>query len=294
MRMLRIVGLFVVALVFLALAALVGIFLGSERMLAPRALPSPASAFSAAGGSVARGEHIASSYGGCRECHGPSLGGRTMIPGGPMGTVAAPNLTRGTGGVGGALSDADFERAIRSGLRPDGTGLLIMPASAFSHLSDGDVRDVIAYVRSVPPVDAAPPARVVGPLARFLIATGKMHVQPDLVDAGATHLAVSPAGVTLEHGAYLARVGGCMECHGANLGGGHFQGSPKDPPATNLTRGAIGSWTQADFVRTLRTGRDPLGHMLDPFMPWRAFGQMNDDELAAIWLYLRSVPPIKS
>jgi cytochrome c553 len=279
--------------VFLATAATVGILLGSSRVLGPRALPS-AAAFSSAGGSIAHGRHIAASFGACLECHGADLAGGKAFFHGSMGRLVASNLTRGAGGVGSRFSDADFERAIRAGLRPDGTPLLIMPSVAFANMSDADVRDVIAFIRSVPAVNRPTPARAIGPLARVLLATGQIRVEPDKIDAATAHLATTPAGATLDHGSYLANVGGCMECHGANLAGGHYQGSPKDPAATNITPAAIGSWTQSDFIRTMRLGRDPSGHVLNRFMPWTSFGQLDDDELAALWIYLRSVPPVKS
>jgi cytochrome c553 len=99
-----------------------------------------------------------------------------------------------------------------------------------------------------------------------------------------------PAGVTAAYGWYLARVGGCMGCHGAHLSGGHLAGSPEDPAAANITPSGIGAWSLADFVRTMRTGKNPSGHALDPFMPWRTAGGMTDDELAAIYAYLKTVP----
>jgi mono/diheme cytochrome c family protein len=260
-------------------------------VLGARTLPATTS-FSATGGSIAHGKHIASSYGDCFECHGADLGGTTLYVSGAMGTLAASNLTKGTGGIGSAYSDDDFERAIRHGVRPDGTGLLLMPSVAFSHMSDSDLRDLIDYIRSVPPVDRTTPARTIGPVARTLLATGKMKLQPDRIDPNIVHLAVTPAGVTLEHGEYLVRAAGCMECHGANLAGGHYEGPPEAPSATDITPAAIGTWSEADFVRTIRSGRDPSGHELNRFMPWPAYGQLDDDELAAVWMYLRSVPPV--
>ncbi len=288
---LRIAGYLIALVIFLAAAAATGVFFGSQRVLAARPLPT-AQPFSAAGGSIAHGKHIATSYGACIECHGADLGGAPMYVGDPaMGTLAAPNLTRGKGGIGSAFSDDDFERAIRQGVRPDGTGLLLMPSVAFGNLSDADLRDLVDYIRSVPPVDRTTPARSIGPLARVLLATGKLRLQPDKIDPALVPPATTPAGVTIDHGAYLVRAGGCMQCHGANLAGGHYEGSPSDPAATNISPAGIGTWSEADFVRTLRSGKDPKGHDLNRFMPWPSYGQMSDDELAAIWMYLRSVPP---
>lgn len=61
--------------------------------------------------------------------------------------------------------------------------------------------------------------------------------------------------------------------------------------ARNITRAGIGSWTEADFVRAMRTGVRPDGSTMNPAMPWPLVGQMPDQDLRAIWLYLRAVPP---
>jgi len=77
------------------------------------------------------------------------------------------------------------------------------------------------------------------------------------------------------------------------LSGGTIPGDERDAPkAPNITPGgALGSWTNAQFINTIRTGTNPECKLLDPeFMPWPRFTQMTDDELQAIWLYLQSLP----
>ena len=99
-------------------------------------------------------------------------------------------------------------------------------------------------------------------------------------------------GVTAEYGKYLADNAGCPSCHGPGLSGGKIPQAPPDTvPAANLTPTGLGQWTEADFVRTIRTGTRPDGRVLDTFMPWPYYSQMTDDELGAIWRYLQSVPP---
>ena len=63
----------------------------------------------------------------------------------------------------------------------------------------------------------------------------------------------------------------------------------------NLTPGGdLGKWTEADFIQALRTGETPEGRRLDnEKMPWRSIGQLTDDELGALWLYLQSLPSKK-
>lgn len=111
------------------------------------------------------------------------------------------------------------------------------------------------------------------------------------------HTAARPAAplpaVTREYGAYLAVR--CTGCHGDTLSGGRIPGTPPDwPPAPNLTPAAgaaIAGWSQGQFVHTIRTGMTPAGKQLDSkYMPWPVLGQMSDDELQALWIYLRSAP----
>ena len=88
----------------------------------------------------------------------------------------------------------------------------------------------------------------------------------------------------------------CTGCHGDTLSGGKIPGTPPDwPPALNLTPypgSSTDVWSQAEFIRTLRTGITPRGNQLDTrYMPWKVLGQMTDDELKALWLFLRSAPP---
>ena len=68
-------------------------------------------------------------------------------------------------------------------------------------------------------------------------------------------------------------------------------GAPPDfPPATNITPTGIGTWTEAQFMQAMRTGVRPNGTPIDPFMPWSYVGQLTDDELKALWTFLKSVP----
>lgn len=62
----------------------------------------------------------------------------------------------------------------------------------------------------------------------------------------------------------------------------------------NLTPGSeVAFWSEEEFIATLRTGITPGGHQLNDFMPWKYFGQMTDDELRAVWLYLQSLPALE-
>lgn len=244
--------------------------------------------------SVARGRHLASSAGTCTLCHGDDFGGAVYADAGPLGFIAGPNLTRGRGGLGATLTDQDWERAVRHGVRRDGTSLIVMPSEAFTEIDDTDLAAIIAYARHAPPVDRELPPTRFGPMGRALIAAGKLPLLVAAKTPRVRHDTVAPrppAAPTAAYGRYLASLGGCHGCHGFGLSGGQVGGPPGTPIASNLTPAGIGAWSEADFVRAMRAGRRPDNSPIDEFMPWRVVGRMTDDELHAIWLYLRSVPP---
>jgi cytochrome c553 len=217
---------------------------------------------------VARGEHVATAITHCTSCHGADYGGGRSFPAGSSGErVMASNLTAGAGGVGSTYSDADYIRAIREGVRPDGSRLAIMPSADYSVLTDRDVASLVAYIRSLPPVDRSVP-RVV--LSSTL---SHEHAPPPL-----------PAAQT--PGAYLARLGGCLSCHGSGLHGETLRGVV----APDISHGGIGTWSFADFSTAMRSGKTPDGRMLVAPMPWPAIGRLTDVELRQLYDYLQATP----
>jgi len=293
MRILRGLLLVVVFLVVVVVVAAGADWFRAEQIIGAR-VQLPAMVFDATAGDAARGAHFAKGVLGCTDCHGQNLAGGPFMTDATVAIMDAPNLTKGAGGVGERYSDGDFERAIRHGVRPDGSKLMIMPSTAYQYLSDQDLRDVIAFVRSSPPIANATKVRRIGPFGHLLVSIGALPFPADHVDQTAGHPGVQPPAVDVTYGRYLAHVGGCYLCHGLNLAGGHYEGSPQDPSAANITPAAIGSWTLADFKQTIKTGRDPSGHELNPFMPWRSVAKMSDDEFNALYAFLRSVPPVAS
>lgn len=281
---------FATALV-LALSAGVALFVASERRfdrhyeLAAEqvALPTDADA-------VARGAHVAIVRG-CTACHGGDLSGRIFIDDPMLGRFVTPNLTAGAGGVGAQLSPADWEHALRHGVAPDGRGLRIMPSLELHGLGDGDLGDLIAYLRSVPPVDQVLPASQPGPLGRALLVFDRAPIiAAEHIDHEAAHPPAPPPGVTSEYGGYLAT--SCTGCHQSDFTGGPIPGE-KGAVAANLTMDeatGLGRRSEAEFVQTLRTGVRPDGRALNPVMPWQLTAQMSDAELGALWLYFRSLP----
>jgi mono/diheme cytochrome c family protein len=171
-----------------------------------------------------------------------------------------------------------------------------MPASDYMNLTDADLAAIIAYVKTVPPVDHQLPKVSIGPVGRALFVAGKLPLlHAERIDHARLHLAsVSPAP-TAGYGAYLATVG-CKGCHGPALAGGRIiDGAPDWPPAANLTpAGATKNWSEDDFRRLLREGKRPDGSAVNPVMPWRLAKRLSDDEIRAIYLYLRTLPPTET
>ena len=211
-----------------------------------------------------------------------------------IGRLHASNLTRGAGGVGGRLSDADWVAALRHGVNVEGRSLLLMPSAQLAWLSDRDLAAIVAYVRQVPPVDRVSPARRAGWLTRVVVAAG---FAPDLISAeqvareAPVAREVEPAATT-EYGEYLVALGGCRVCHRADLRGGlHPLSLPGEPVPADLTaRGPIRGWSRSDFARAMRSGSTPDGRVLDrEFMPWPSFAGLADVEVDAIWRYLATL-----
>jgi mono/diheme cytochrome c family protein len=281
-------GAVVVALV--AIFAIAVYAISARQLTKKYDVPSEVISIPADGASVARGEHLFKSIS-CTLCHGDDGGGSLYADMGPVGVVAGPNLTRGRGGVGADRTEADFVRAIRYGVRKDDTTLIMMPSEVYTHMSDADLGAVVAYLRQLPPVDRELPPTHFRPLGRTLLALGKMNILTAPKTFHRAKVTDVSAGATAEYGRYLADVAGCRGCHGDGLSGGRVAGPSNLPPAANLTPAALGKWTEADFVRAIREGRRPDGSAINEFMPWRAYGGMNDSEMHALWLYLQSVPP---
>ncbi|MFN8567202.1 MAG: hypothetical protein U0Z44_06690 [Kouleothrix sp.] len=104
-------------------------------------------------------------------------------------------------------------------------------------------------------------------------------------------LAPIAAGVDAGYGRYLATIGGCADRHGQSFAGGPVPGAPLECRWLDLTpAGEISGWADADFITTMRTGINPAGKALDSFMPYRYIGRLTDDELRAIYLYLKTLP----
>lgn len=296
MKALKWIGSIVGGLIVLfALVAMAGAMMGDKKLTqsfdyTPENLTIPTDTEA-----VARGQALVEHLMLCADCHGPDLGGQEFFkPEDGAGTLWAPNLTQGNGGIGSAYTDADWVRALRHGIRPNGEVLLIMPSEIYTHVALEDMANIIAYLKSLPPVDRTIPQRDLAFMPKVMLGLGAIPAEEFLPAHHIDHAAIPPAaparGVTVAYGQYMALV--CSACHGDDLAG-----MPADPDsgsiaAPNLTPGGeLANWTEADFLTTLRTGVTPGGENLDPMqMPWQRLGGADVEDLQAIWMYLQSLP----
>ena len=290
-RILKRVGLFFgggVGLLIVGLAVM--FFIGGSKMNAPVEVPAetlavPAEADSA---TLARGEYLVQIHA-CAECHGADLSGQVFAEAPPFLAVAS-NLTAGQGGIGGTYTDADWERAIRHGVNPDGRGLLIMPSALYNSLSDDETAAMIAYLKTIPAVDNELPASETRPLGRIIAATGGFyHAAKDIDQAKAHPATAPPHAANAEYGRYRTTTA-CTYCHGQDLHGGSVAIEPGTPIPPDLY--SVTAWSLDQFKTAMRTGVTPSGHNLNPVvMPWGAFQHMTDTELEAIHTYLQTLEP---
>jgi mono/diheme cytochrome c family protein len=288
------VGIGAGAFVLFVLAAAGGIFgFSSNRINKTYSFkPDPVTVPTDAA-SIEHGRHLAIAVGKCVDCHAPDLGGKIFIDDPKLGRLTASNLTRGKGGVGAKYDNEKFIRVLRHGVKQDGHPALFMPSDEFANFNSKDLGDLAAYLNSLPPVDRELPPSNPKLLARVLYVAGQFPLLPvELIKHDLAMPSIVAPGATVEYGAYLASVG-CKGCHGQKLNGGHVPGTPPEfPNAQNITPAGIGDWTEADFTRALRVGVRKDGTKIDPFMPWILAGQMTDEEIHALWLYVKTLPSV--
>lgn len=253
---------------------------------------------------VERGEYLVTGPGGCGNCHTPlgpdgfvagmELAGRLVEDIDPF-TAYAPNIT--PGGRIAQWSDAELAKAIREGIRPDGS--LIgppMPFAMYRGLGDEDLGAIVAYLRTVPAVDNEVPA------STYRIPLPPAYGPP------IESVTAPPRGVTVEYGEYLAGpVAHCMECHtpqgpqgfmfdtALGRGGFEFHGPFGISVSSNITphpQDGIGRWSDDELKAMITQGVRPGGVPMLPPMPYPFLAETTAEDLDAIVLYLRSLPPL--
>jgi mono/diheme cytochrome c family protein len=236
----------------------------------PIAVPADAAA-------LAEGERL-TVIRGCFWCHGPALEGKLYFANANNGIIyTSPNLTR----LVRDYTPAEFARAVRHGVRKDGTSLQVaMPAYAFYNISDAELGAMIAYIRSLPPQPGYDGEFRLLPVGWLRWLAGKF---PPPVAGLIDHTAPRPdpdSADPAERGRYLSMTI-CETCH-SDAGRLHFPGTPDLAVAA--------AYTREDFSRLLRTGVGVGGRTLNYEMQDSAvnrFVRLTDDEVDALYAYLQ-------
>lgn len=241
---------------------------------------------------IARGQHIVTAITACGDCHGTNLSGNVVLDDPAIGKVVAPNLTPGKNSILTQRSDADIARVVRYAVKPNGKSVVVMASEDYHDLSEPDLTAVLSYLRTLPAVDGMAGEIEIRPLGRILLTLGMLPIlTAESPFVKALPVPAPPAGVTIDYGKYLAQISGCMGCHGRGLSGGPIPGDPSGMNPPNLTpAGELSAFDEAKFISTLRTGVTPFGRTLSEQMPVRYYKNMTDDELKALWAYVRQVP----
>ena len=243
----------------------------------------------------------------CADCHSKvnadsliSLGKEVSLSGGfefkmPIGTIYTKNITPDSATGIGKYTDGEIARALRYGVHPDGSAIFdFMP---FHNTSDEDLSAIISYLRAQKPVRNEIPANSYNILGKIVKAFLIKPVGP----AGEVPVSVK-RDTAADYGKYLAMsVANCSGCHtkrdmltGAYTGEYFAGGLDIDGFVTpNLTpdpSGRLYNWTQQNFIDRFRMGRLLPGSP----MPWNSFKRMSDDELKAIFQFLKTVKPVKT
>lgn len=271
-----------------------------------------------------RGEYIVTNLASCGACHTTRasgdisdaestdalLGGQNVMEDDGLGfRVWIPNITSDESGVG-KWSDDQLMRGIRDGVKPDGSLMVpFMPFGSYQHMSDEDVRSVVAYLRSVPKVKSTRARienKVPFPLG-MIIGMGAMHHAP-------AHDVPPPNNTDpIQRGQYLAYLGHCAECHSLGSMGPigpdsdeYMSGSRTafSTPgigkayARNLTpdpETGLGRYSAEQIKQSLLTGKRLDGKVLT--FPMAAFmphlSGMKPEDMDALVAWLKSLKPVK-
>jgi mono/diheme cytochrome c family protein len=252
---------------------------------------------------LARGKYLVQGLLSCETCHTPSdwtqhgapsvpgmeLAGQVLPLAGFPGAPVSPNITPDpqTGAVN--WTDDELARAIREGIKHDGSMIFpLMPYFDYKNLSDEDLASVVVYVRSVAPVhNPLPQSKINFPVN--LLVRG--------VPKPVTESVPTPAADQVSRGKYLVKLG--CGCHNVvdkiPYGGGEALGGPWGLVVSpNITPDASGIsyYSEQTFLAVMRTGYVGA-RKLNSIMPFGEFKNLTDDDLKAIFAYLRTLQPVR-
>ena len=305
----------VLALIALLVVAVVGLIsmVGWQVVLGPDARPTSAEKFEATEARLARGKYLVEGPAHCFFCHTEhdlstpefpiiqaKKGAGWSMPIPELNNLPARNITPDPETGIGTWTDDEIARAIREGVRKDGSALFpLMPYMDYRALDDEDVKSIVVYLRTIPPVRNQMPTRQLpGPLEYIVKTMPKPLTTPQ-----PSHPSSSP----VERGEYLVTMAGCAGCHtvaddgvprpGMRLGGGesfNIPGQERPVFTLNITSdpSGIAHYDESMLMNTLRTGQVG-GRMLSHIMPFEFFRNMTDDDIRDVFAYLKAQPPVK-
>ena len=285
-----IVGVVLLLVLLVGAAIVVGLQLAERKRLRVIDVPLMPVAYVTDSTSLERGRYLFQSRG-CVDCHGANGAGREVVNDGKGTRVAGPNIT--PSGVVAKYQPADWDRTIRHGVKPDGHPVRIMPSEDFNRFTNADFAGLVAYVRSLPPVQGGGAAIVELPLpVRVLYGFGAIPDAAQRIDHKLPPSVPVMAGVTAEHGAYVANM--CAGCHGPNFSGGKIVTGPPDwPAAANLTPGegsALRRYKDGDALLAMfRSGKRADGSSI-AVMPFESLSKLSDVDVRAVYAFLQTVP----
>jgi mono/diheme cytochrome c family protein len=309
-RLLKGLGIVVLALAVLAIIA-ISLTIGWRPFIGPKTRPVTATKYESTPERLKRGEYVAVHVAGCTDCHTPfvvgpngpentpdNIGAGQIFPmEGLPGPVSASNITPDPETGIGNWSDDEIGRAIREGVDRNGRTLFpLMPYTRFRNMSDEDLASVVVYLRSLKAVhNPLPPTAIISPVKYLIQGVPQPITVPVQADLS-THLS---------RGKYLAGIASCEECHTVNqrgqplkgmflAGGAVFKGSWGTLASANITPDpstGIGNYTEASFVKTMHTGYVGT-RQLNTLMPWQKYAGMTDEDLKAIYAYLKTAPAV--
>jgi mono/diheme cytochrome c family protein len=283
----------IAALVLLVLAVLaLGMALGERKMKRTLTVPASPVALRADAAHIEHGRYLFSTRG-CADCHGANGAGKEVVNGGGT-LVVSPNITRGPGSATGKYAMMDWVRTLRHGVKPDGTPVMIMPSEDYNRLTDEDTSAIIGYAQQLPPVPGKHAVISLPWIFKVQYGFGMIDDAAEKIDHALPPARPHSVAVSVAHGAYVAN--SCISCHGARLSGGKIPGSPPDwPHAANLTPGkgsAMPHYPTAQALKAmLRSGRRPDGSAVSTVMPFGSLREMNDVDIDALHVYLKTLPP---
>ncbi len=310
-RKLKIAGFCVLVLLLLAVAAVTAL-VGIRPIIGPRARPLTERRFDPTSQRVERGQYLATSVSGCVLCHseldwqspgfpakaGTEGGGRSWAEEG-LPWITAPNITPDLDTGVGRWSDDTLARAIREGIGLDGRALFpLMPYHRYKYMSDEDLASVIVYLRTLKPLRRTlPPSDIPFPVNRLINGLPEPITTPVPDPNRANPVA---------YGKYLVDVAVCSDCHtpadargqvlpGMNFAGGFVLTGPYGEVASvNITPAPSGipHYTEELFLEMMRTGRVRARKIHDA-MPWIAYGNQTDDDLRAMFAYVKTLTPVQ-